>query len=45
MAQDGVTFAGDVTINSIELIAGSTKLDILSTLSVLLKCFAKTCST
>lgn len=28
MAQDGVTFAGDVTINSIELIAGSTKLDI-----------------
>ena len=28
MAQDGVTFAGDVTINSLELIAGSTKLDI-----------------
>ena len=28
MAQYGVTFAGDVTINSLELIAGSTKLDI-----------------
>ena len=28
MAQDGVTFAGDVTINSIELIAGGSKIDI-----------------
>jgi len=28
MAQDGVTFAGDVTINTIEILAGGTKLDI-----------------
>ncbi len=35
MAQDGVTFAGDVTINSIELIAGSTKLDIRNQISVI----------
>jgi hypothetical protein len=26
--QDGVTFAGDVTINSIELVAGGSKIDI-----------------
>ena len=33
MAQDGVTFAGDVSINAVELIAGGSKIDIREQIS------------
>ena len=33
MAQDGVTFAGAVSINAVELIAGGSKIDIREQIS------------